>query len=273
MMQAQTSTPYLDQVLPAIDSVAERLTSLLSNVVDPALPVPGSPGWNVQDVVAHLATVVVRYSDGPEGRGTWLPTPVELPVLNDLQLEELVGTSLKELSILLGQELTTVAGQIIGYGSAPPSFRFHGQEPIRADVALGLLLGELVVHGRDIAEATRKPWPIDPHHVGLIIEAMNPILPGWVRPERVKGLNATFEIRLRRQATHTWVFHDGRLQINPPSVEPRSFDAHISGDPATVLLVFYRREPQWRQIVTGRMLAWGRKPWLALTLTDRFHTP
>ena len=43
-MQAQTSTPYLEQVLPAIDSVTERLTTLLSDAVDPALPVPALPG-------------------------------------------------------------------------------------------------------------------------------------------------------------------------------------------------------------------------------------
>jgi uncharacterized protein (TIGR03083 family) len=271
-MQAQTSTPYLDQVLPAIDSVAERLTTLLSDVVDPALPVPALPGWSVQDVAAHLVTVVVRYSDGPEGRGTWTPTWVELPALNDLQLEKVRRTSLGELSTQLREELTLVAAQIRGYGSPPPSYRFHGQEPIRADIALGALLGELVVHGYDIAKALHRHWPIDPHHVALIIEGINPILPGLVRPERVHGLNATFEIRLRKQTTDRWVFRDGRLRINP-SVEPKSVDVHISGDPAAVLLVYYRREPQWKQIATGRMLAWGRKPWLALTLTSRFHTP
>jgi uncharacterized protein (TIGR03083 family) len=272
-MQAQTTTPYLDQVLPAIDSVAERLTTLLSDVVDPALPVPASPGWSVRAVVAHLVTVVVRYSDGPEGRGTWTPTWVELPALNDLQLEKVGGSSLQELSIQLRGELTMVAARIRGFGSAPPSYRFHGQEPIRADIALGALLGELVVHGYDIAKALHRQWPIDPHHVALIVEGINPILPGLVRPERVGGLNATFEIRLRRQATDTWVFRDGRLRINPSTVGPRSVDVHISGDPATVLLVYYRREPQWKQIATGRMLAWGRKPWLALTLTSLFHTP
>jgi uncharacterized protein (TIGR03083 family) len=271
-MQAQTSTPYLDQVLPAIDSVTERLTTLLSDVLDPALPVPALPGWSVQDVAAHLVTVAVRYSDGPIGRGTWTPTWVELPALNDLQLEKVGGTSLEELSTQLREELTMLAAQIRGYGSAPPSYRFHGQEPIRADIALGALLGELVVHGYDIAKALHRHWPIDPHHVALIIEGINPILPGLVRPERVRGLNATFDIRLRGQTKDLWVFRDGRLRINP-SDEPKSVDVHISGDPATVLLVYYRREPQWKQIATGRMLAWGRKPWLALTLTSRFHTP
>ena len=272
-MHAQTSTPFLDQVLPAIDSVAARITTLLSGVVDPAVVVPASPGWTVHDVAAHLVTVVGRYSDGPEGRGTWTPTPVELPALNDVQLATLGDSTVEELSTQLHHELTRLAAQIRGYGNAPPSFRFHGQEPIRADVALGALLGELAVHGRDIAKALHQPWPIHPHHAALIIEGISPILPGWVRPERIRGFNATFEIRLRGEATHIWVFRDGRVDINPPTVEVRTFDAHISGDPASVLLVFYGRETQWKQIATGRMLAWGRKPWLALTLTSRFHSP
>ena len=59
--------------------------------------------------------------------------------------------------------------------------------------------------------------------------------------------------------------------MNP--ARPGAIDVHISGDPAALLLVFYGREPQWRHIATGRMLAWGCKPWLALTLTSRFHKP
>src|SRR6516165_6392797 len=131
----KTAAVYLDRVLPAIDLVAERFVTLVIGAPDPAAPVPTAPGWTVRDVAAHLATVAVRYSDGPEGRGTWTPTPVELPALNDLQLKMLVGgNSLEDLSTRLRQELATVAAQVLGYGSAPPSFRFHGQQPIRADV-------------------------------------------------------------------------------------------------------------------------------------------
>jgi hypothetical protein len=39
------------------------------------------------------------------------------------------------------------------------------------------------------------------------------------------------------------------------------------------LLVMYRREPPWPFILRGRLLAWGRRPWLGLSLARRFHTP
>jgi len=48
---------------------------------------------------------------------------------------------------------------------------------------------------------------------------------------------------------------------------------HISADPAALLLFMYAREPQWKYIATGRLIAWGRKPWLALTLGGRFQKP
>jgi SCP-2 sterol transfer family len=144
-------------------------------------------------------------------------------------------------------------------------------QKIRADAALGILLGELVVHGHDVAGALGQPWPIDPAHAALIVEGLNPILPGWVRPDRVKGLTAGFEVHLRGQASHVWAFRDGRLHVNPP--DPGRIDVHISADPAALLLVVYARESQWKHIATGRLTAWGGRPWLAFTLTSRFHKP
>jgi hypothetical protein len=47
----------------------------------------------------------------------------------------------------------------------------------------------------------------------------------------------------------------------------------ISADPATVLLVLYRRVGLVPGILTGRLVAYGRRPWLALTQTSRFHRP
>jgi uncharacterized protein (TIGR03083 family) len=267
----QTTAVYLDQVLPAIDLVAERFVTLVTGAPDPAVPVPTAPGWTVRDVAAHLATVAVRYADGPEGRGTWTETPVELPELNHDQIAALGTMSAVELAARLSKEVAAVGGQIQGYGNAMPSFRFHGGEQVRADIALGILLGELVVHGWDVAQALRRPWPIDPGHAAMIFEGLNPVLPGWVRPERVRSLSANFEIRLRGQDSHVWAFGDGHLQVDP--CDRGRIDVHISADPAPFLLTCYRREPQWKHIATGRILAWGRKPWLAPTLISRFHTP
>jgi uncharacterized protein (TIGR03083 family) len=152
----QTATSYLGRILPTIDLVASRFAALVT-APDPAAKVPNTPGWTVRDVAAHLATVVVRYADGPQGRGTWTSTPLELPALNHDQMQALGAVTAGDLAVSLRQEPATLQAQIQSYGSRLPFFRFHGGEPVRADIALGRPLGELVVHGHDVARALRQP--------------------------------------------------------------------------------------------------------------------
>jgi uncharacterized protein (TIGR03083 family) len=263
-----TATAYLDRVLPAIDRLAERFAALVTSVPDPTAPIPDSE-WTVRDATAHVVTVGRRYGEGPEGRGTWVADPRELGALNDAENHTLAGLDMAELAARLKRDLAALATQLRGYGTAPPSFTFHGGEPVAADVALGILLGELVVHGWDVARAVGRPWPIAPADVDLILDGVEPILPGWVDPARAGNLTATFEVRLRGGTTRRWSFRNGRLEV---ATADRP-DVTISADPVALLLVFYRRQSQWSHIARGHMLAWGRRPWLAFTLTNRFHKP
>jgi uncharacterized protein (TIGR03083 family) len=264
-----TTTAYLDRALPAIDRLADRFAALATSAPDPAAPIPDSQ-WTVRDATAHVITVIRRLMDGPEGRGTFVPDPRDLAALNDTQIKALGGLDMAELAARLRRDLAALAAQVRAYGTAPPSFSFHGGEPVAADLALGVLVGELVVHGWDIARAVARPWPIEPGDVELTLDGVEPILPGWVDRDRAGSLTATFELRLRGGSTRRWSFRDGRLATTATGGRP---DVTISADPVALLLVFYRRQSQWSHILRGRMLAWGRRPWLAFTLANRFHTP
>jgi hypothetical protein len=225
----------------------------------------------VAEAFAHVATVAPRYSKGAQHEGEWVGHVGDLADLNARQLAAVQTTDVHALADDLRASLAELARLITGFGDQQPVFKFHGGEKIGADVALGILLGELVVHGHDIAGALRRPWPLDPAHVELIMRGISPILPGWLDHRRARGHTARYEVRLRGQGVHRFAFHNGCLSMNPPAAFAP--DAVISADPAAFLLVVYKRASQWPAILTGRLAAWGRRPWLALGFASRFHRP
>ena len=260
---AAAAVAYLDRVQPALDRAADRFRELAVAAHYPNAKVPGSD-WTIHEVTAHVASVVNRYADGPEGRGTWAERPPDLAGINQRSIEALGAAGMAELGAKIDRDLSALVAQIRAYGDRPPSFHFHGGAEVLAH-----LVNELLVHGWDIARAVGRPWPLDPADVELVIEGVEPILPGWVDPEKAGRLTATYLLRLRGQGTHVWSFRDGRLRIG----SDRRPDVTISADPVALLLVLYKRRPQWPAIARGRLLAWGRRPWLAFSLAGRFHQP
>jgi hypothetical protein len=125
----RTTSTYLERVLPALDRVAGRFTTLLDSLPDPAAPVPGS-AWSVRDAAAHVATVVPRYADGPEGRGAWTEDPRGLAAINEEQLRALGTADLGELAARVRRDLVALVAQVRAYGEQPPTFRSHGGERV-----------------------------------------------------------------------------------------------------------------------------------------------
>jgi uncharacterized protein (TIGR03083 family) len=265
-MPVKPADSYLRQVLPALDNAADRFVALLSSAPDTMVQVPACPGWTVRDLAAHLADTIVQY-----GRAAWTPADATAAGPGTEQLTAEGAAAAEELAARLHPELAALRALIDTQDGQIPEFRYHDGPLVPADAGFGILLGELVVHGHDVASALGRPWPVDPGHAALIVEGLGPILPAEVRPDRAKGLTASFEIRLRGFASHIWEFQDGQLHVNPP--HPSKIDVHLSADPAALLLVMYGRESQWKHIPAGRMAAWGRKPWLAFTLGSRFRKP
>lgn len=100
---------------------------------------------------------------------------------------------------------------------------------------------------------------------------MMPTLPHFVT-DAGSGLAATFEVSLRApDAKILLVFDGGSLSIEAPG--SRKVDCHVSAEPAKYLLVGYGRISEWGPILTGRIIAWGRKPWLGRALAGAFQNP
>ncbi len=265
----QTNPPATVAVVEAVSTMAGRFAELVESAPNPDMAVPATPDWSVTDVFGHVAMEPSRYRELALGRGDWPSRVVDLPAFNAAQIRSLPTRDVAELAATLRADTDALLATASGFGEDPPLMNFDGDQRVRADRALGTLLGEYVVHGHDIARALGRPWPIDPAHVPMIMEGLHQVLPGWVNPANAAGHNATYEMRLRGYARYVYQFRNGQLTVNPP--EPGRIDVHIVADPITALLLNYGRISQWKPALTGRVFAWGRRPWLGVGFARRFH--
>ncbi|MPZ94572.1 MAG: maleylpyruvate isomerase family mycothiol-dependent enzyme [Propionibacteriales bacterium] len=253
-------------MLDAIAELVPRFVALATG--SPAdLRVPATPAWTITDVVGHVAMEPMRYLELAAGGGDWPHRVADLPAFNAQQVADLPTRDIGELTDLLTSHTQRLVATIAEFDE-PPLMRFDGDQFVPADLQAGTFLGELIVHGRDIAHAAGKDWPIEPAMVPLVYLGLHQVLPGWVDPKGAAGHTATYELRLRGSTAYIYEFTDGRLQIDPPAA--RRVDAHISADPVTALLTSYGRVGQIGPAITGKVLAWGRRPWLATSLRRRF---
>ncbi len=251
---------------PAVLEAVDRFTGLVSSV-DPGLQLPDSD-WSVSDVAAHLVIVAGSYLAYLSGSREPVLDIADVPGTNALRLGEKTEREVDTLTTELDAATASFLDQTANADAGDPMF-WHGMDTTVGAV-YGIYLGELLEHGSEVARAARRRWPIDRSVATMIFEGVAAIAHRFLDDDVVRCLRATYAVGLRGGPSFAFTFADGGLTVQPG--RPGRSDCRISADPRAVVLVVYGRSSQWAQIAQGRLLAYGRKPWLALRFAGAFRS-
>lgn len=256
---------------------AGRFAALLRSPVDPAVAVPGLE-WTVGETAAHVLGEFVDYTayamgerdpDVPLDR-THGETPSDrAAAANAAQLERFPERDPKRLadSIEAAAEAWLAAAS---QRSAGERVRVNNGVAMTSATMSAALLGEFVVHGWDIAHAAGRPWPIGRVEALRVVDGVLTLLPEYLDRKRAAGLHVRYELRLRGGPRYLLTVEDGEAVVG--AAGPRA-DCRITADPVAFLLVGFGRVGQWGQIARGRLVASGRRPWLATAFTGLITGP
>lgn len=255
---------YID----AARTLGERFAGLVCDVDTPDVRVEPLHGWSLTDCVGHVACEPSRYLDLARGRDEW---PCYADSLSDVyakQIANLPTRDTRALAEILLDDLDELLSMVRHFGARVPMMRVAGRQRVRADTALGILIGEMAVCGRDIARVLGARWEIEPEIAPMVIRGRHQLLRPWADSYSGDGHNATYQVRIRRTSERVvYCFRDGHLDINPD--EAPDPDVFLSVEPVTAVLAAHGRCSVASALLSGRAVSWGRKPWLSLGLTDR----
>lgn len=258
------------EVCEAAQRVAERMGEMLRLPGAGARRIPGAQ-WTVAETACHLAMAQAAFVEMATG------VPIQH---GDGTKQGLARANAQKLIELPERDPAAHAGVIVSAtrAFAAASAGRPGDQQVRSpmgdmdlDTLASYLLAHTAMHGCAVARALHRPLPLGRQEVLMTLPFLTSVLPAMVNRETAEGLSACYLLHLRGGPSLSVTFTDGALSAS--SQPPRRVDCHISADPVAFLLVALGLASQWGQIARGRMVAYGRKPWLAFRLVGLLSVP
>ncbi|WPW33709.1 maleylpyruvate isomerase family mycothiol-dependent enzyme [Streptomyces atratus] len=254
----------------AIRATAEEIAAVLRGVADTGVPVPGSE-WTLGQAAAHLAQANELMADIAAGqeRSYGDGTPQSLAEANERALAgfgERDADPLAEMIVMHADAYLTAVGRCTTDANVVTPLG-----PMTKAVLGSYLLTHMLGHGYDLARALGRPHMLDRTRVELALPFLITAMPRVTDAAAIARLTARYTIRLRGGARFGVTFTDGVVSVTPqPPTRP---DCTILIEPVTFLLMALGRCNPWGAMARGRVLAWGRKPWLAPRFPELFKAP
>jgi hypothetical protein len=261
----------LNESCAALAVLRDRVGALVASIPDMTVPIRGSE-WRVREAAVHMFTESDVHTDMALGK----PTPRSGVSRDEIARdnERFLAEVPEATPVELGGWIRGAVDRFLDATSrrkADEQLVWAGDAAISLADLAGVELGELLLHGYDIASVVGVPWPIEPAHAALVLSGYGPLYRTIVNQELVRGLTADVRIELRGGSAMTLRFANGAFSLEPAG--PGPVDCTVSAEPVAFLMVVSRRLTQWAAITLGLLQASGSRADLALRLTDLFVYP
>lgn len=251
-------------------SATERMAELLAATPDSSVLAQRCE-WSLREVAAHLimgTLMVTDMANGIPGLATSLE-PGYVKVFNERRIADLPEVDPVKLSRLLLDGVEAFLDTTIDRPGDDP-VTFHTGLSHTLFGLVGIYLGEVLLHGFDMACAVDRPWPIDAGDASLVLAAYTPLFAVQAHPERTRGLTAAFGLELRGAGSMTVRFTDGAFGVEP---DGGPVDATLSADPVAFLMVGSGRLSRYEAVALGGLAIGGDRPDLAFDFPTLFVYP
>lgn len=263
---ATTADRQVDAVSMALVRSAEKLASVLRRISDPTPKAIGT--WSIGETANHVAGSHEYFLAAARGVAT-LESLDEVEAGNARSLAE----DPERNPSVLADRLETGVRELVSYARTvddnPAVAPFIGVE-VPLSTLLAIELGEVLVHGYDIARAAGLPWTIEPSDALVAHREFLALLPYLLDKNRSAGARVNAELRIRGMEPVLVSVHDGTLELEKETSQRVDFT--MSVEPSVYLLMYFNRVDPLSQVLRGKLLVWGRRPWKIRTFQSIFIT-
>ena len=241
-----------------VDASRRRITeftSTLRTLTDSRVAVPGLD-WTVAELAQHVACLPSFWNKQNALQSNWA-LPPDFAAYNDSARAHITETDVAALAELIGSELDSLVTVLANDREE----RWLYGVPVSATTMCGLILNELILHGRDLAGVTGTAPPMfERNEANAAVDAMMVTVPCFVDQNKADAQpDGIYHVRFWGGQDYTWTKTGTELKVAPG--RPDQADAHLNADPAMFLMASLGRISQARAGLSGKMITYGRKPW------------
>ncbi|HET9256127.1 MAG TPA: DinB family protein [Pseudonocardiaceae bacterium] len=131
-----------------LETITGRTAGLLSSIPSGELTMRESQRWTIGDVGVHLVLTLRGFTQAADGVSEREPVLERHPAALAILMLDAMHAFLAATAHSPADELVSVGW----YGQRAP--------PLSLRDAIGLLIGEQIIHGHDIARTVARPWTI-----------------------------------------------------------------------------------------------------------------